>query len=78
MILPSRTDDVELRLSPDQADWLADLIRVATPRKDRCGEGYPSLKEVRATYPLGGPRKFDLLIRSAAWKRARRVGLLLV
>ncbi|MGH7166126.1 MAG: radical SAM protein, partial [Nitrospiraceae bacterium] len=78
VILPSRAEDVEMRLHPGQAAWLVDLIRAATPRKDLRGKGYPSLKEVRATYPLGGPRRFDLLLRSATWKQTRRIGLLLV
>ena len=78
VILPGRTDDAELRLDPEKAAWLVRLIRAATPARDKQGEDYPSLKDVRAAYPLGGPRSFDALLRSAAWQQARAVGLLLV
>ena len=78
MILPNQTEDVEVRLSPEKADWLLDLIRSATPAREKRGEGYPSLREVREAYPLGGPRGFDALVRSALWQQARASGLLLV
>ncbi|TAJ25813.1 MAG: radical SAM protein, partial [Nitrospirae bacterium] len=77
VILPSRTDDTELRLDPVKAAWLVELIRAATPIRGKRGQGYPSLKQVRASYPLGGPA-FDVLLRSATWKKTRSVGLLLV
>ena len=78
VILPNQVEDVEVRLSAEKADWLLDLIRSATPLREKRGEGYPSLREVRETYPLGGPRGFDALIRSALWRQARTGGLLLV
>lgn len=78
VILPGRTEDVEVLLEPAKAAWLIELIHQATPTRGKRGEGYPSLKEVRAQYPLGGPRAFDALVRSAAWKKARTSGLLLV
>jgi len=78
VILPHQTEDVEVRLSSEKADWLLDLIRSATPTRERRGEGYPSLREVRETYPLGGPRGFDALVRSTLWQQARTSGLLLV
>jgi len=78
VILPNRTEDADLRVSNDKAVWLTELIRAATPARDKRGEGYPSLKEVRARYPLGGPRGFDVLFRSQAWKKVRKAGLLLV
>src|SRR5438128_882253 len=78
VILPHQTEDVEVRLSSEKADWLLDLIRSATPTRERRGEGYPLLREVRETYPLGGPRGFDALVRSTLWQQARTSGLLLV
>jgi hypothetical protein len=78
VILPTRVEDVEVRMTPDKADWLVGLIRTATPARDKRGEGYPALKEVRARYPFGGPRGFDALLRSQPWRRARTAGLLLV
>jgi hypothetical protein len=83
VIIPSRTDDVELRLPRVKAEWLVNLILGATPtrspaRRSPDGEGYPSLREARATYPIGGSRGFDLLMRSAMWEKTRGVGLLLV
>nr|MBI3612191.1 B12-binding domain-containing radical SAM protein [Nitrospirota bacterium] len=77
VILPSRTDDTELRLDPVKAAWLIELIRAATPIRGKRGRGYPSLKQVRASYPLGGPA-FNVLLRSATWKKTRSAGLLLV
>jgi hypothetical protein len=78
VILPNRTEDAEVRLSTDKAVWLTELIRAATPTRDKRGEKYPSLKEVRARYPLGGPRGFDILFRAPAWEKVRKAGLLLV
>lgn len=75
VILPSRNDDAELRLTPEQATWLVELLRSATPTR---GARYPALKDVRATYPSDGSRRFDLLLRTAAWKQVRAAGLLLV
>lgn len=78
VILPSRTEDIELRVDAEKALWLVELIRAATPTRGKRGEGYPSLKALRAGYPLGGPRSFDALVRSSAWRQARAAGLLLV
>jgi len=83
IILPSRTDDVELRLPREKAEWLVDLILGATPsrfpaRRPPAYEVYPSLREARETYPIGGPRGFDFLMRSAMWGKMHGVGLLLV
>ena len=78
VILPTQTEDVEVRLSSAKAGWLLDLIRFATPTREKRGEGYPSLREVREAYPLSGPRGFDALARSAPWQQARTAGLLLV
>jgi hypothetical protein len=78
LVLPGRTEDVELRLPSEKAAWLTELIRAATPAREKRSEQYPSLKEVRATYPLGGPPAFNRLLRSSAWKSARQTGLLLV
>ena len=75
VILPSLDDDAEVRLVPEQAAWLEELIRSATPAR---GARYPTLKDVRAQYPAGGSKGFDSLLRSAAWKQARSIGLLLV
>jgi tRNA A37 methylthiotransferase MiaB len=74
VILPSRDKDTDVRLVFEQAAWLVELIRRATPAP---GERYPVLQDMRAGYP-GGARGFDALLRSAAWKQARAAGLLLV
>ena len=78
VIRPSRTEDVALRMDAERAAWLVKLIRAATPARNKQSDGYPSFKDVRAVYPLGGGRAFDRLLRSAAWRRARAIGLLLV
>ncbi len=78
VILPTRTDDQPLLLHKGTAAWLTELIRQATPTRGKGGEGYPPLRVVRDQYPLGGAKAFDVLIRSAMWRRAREAGLLLV
>lgn len=74
VILPGRQHDAELRLSAEQADWLSDLIRRATPIR---GARYPTVREAREEFP-GGAYGFEALLRSASWRRAGEVGLLLV
>ena len=76
VILPGRAEDAEFRLSPDRAAWLVDLIQKATPTVGK-RNGYPRLLEVRGGYGPGAPA-FETLLRSAAWKKARAVGLLLM
>jgi radical SAM superfamily enzyme YgiQ (UPF0313 family) len=78
LILPSRANDRTLLLRTDTAAWLVELIRRATPSRDRRGEGYPQLRLVREQYPRGGAKAFDGLIRSAGWREVREAGLLLV
>lgn len=78
LVLPARTEDHVVRLAPARAAWLLDLIRQATPTRDKHGDGYPALKAVRAAYPFGGSRGFDALMPSATWRQVRAAGLLLV
>ena len=78
VILPTRVEDVAVRMPSDKADWLVELIRAATPARDKRGEGYPALTAVRARYPFGGPRGFDALWRVQPWRQARTAGLLLI
>lgn len=78
VILPNKTEDATLTLTPEKADWLRELIRAATPTREKHGEAYPTLTHVRETYPLGGAHAFDRYRQSPAWKTARRLGLLLV
>ncbi|MCI0364712.1 MAG: hypothetical protein L0219_12595, partial [Phycisphaerales bacterium] len=75
VILPSRNEDTNLRLVHEQATWLTELIRGATPTR---GARYPALKDVRAKYPADGSCGFDSMLHSVAWKQARAAGLLLV
>ncbi|MGQ0811658.1 MAG: B12-binding domain-containing radical SAM protein [Nitrospiraceae bacterium] len=78
VILPNQTQDLELWLSADKADWLLRLIHAATPAREKHGEGYPLLRDVRNDYPVEGASAFDRLLRSQVWAKARSVGLLLV
>jgi hypothetical protein len=78
IILPNCVEDVAVRMLPDRAAWLLDLIEAATPARDKRGRGYPALADVRARYPFGGTRGFDALLRSQSWRHARAAGLLLV
>ncbi len=74
VILPGRTADAEVEVTPEQAAWLAGLVRSATPAP---GARYPALPDVRSRHP-GGAKGFEAMLRSAAWKQARVAGLLLV
>jgi radical SAM superfamily enzyme YgiQ (UPF0313 family) len=76
VILPNQTMDVTLRLPREKAAWFLEVIREATPAREKQGEGYPSFQEVRAGYPFGGPRGFDRLLATAAWRKVRAAGLL--
>ena len=78
LILPTRTNDQTLTLRRETVDWLVELIQRATPTRGRRDEGYPLLRTVREDYPIGGPKKFDELLRSKTWQNARTAGLLLV
>ncbi len=77
VILPNRRCDTIVPLPAAEAYWLLNLIGQATPGDGTQGR-YPRLAEVRAAFPLGGATKFDRLLRTAAWRRAREAGLLLV
>ncbi len=74
VILPGRTADTELESTSEQAAWLVEVIQEATPAP---GARYPSAQEVRGR-SSGGAVGFEAMRRSAAWKRARAAGLLLV
>lgn len=64
VILPGRTADTELELMPEQAAWLVEVIRSATPAP---GARYPA-----------GTRESESGVPASAWKQARAAGLLLV
>src|SRR6266571_1474193 len=51
VILPGRAEDAQLRLPPDSAAWLIDLVQKATPMRDK-RENYPRLQDVRDNYFL--------------------------
>ncbi|MBI5187161.1 MAG: radical SAM protein [Nitrospinae bacterium] len=79
VILPNRMEDIELRLSSARADWLMDLIRKATPSREKHGEGYPLIREARMSYPCaGGGEDFGQWLRSSACKKIREAGLLVI
>jgi radical SAM superfamily enzyme YgiQ (UPF0313 family) len=78
VILPTRTEDVSLRLSAETAAWLVGVIRAATPTREKQGERYPALKDVQPDYPRIGSRSFEMFLRSRTWTRVRHLGLLLV
>jgi hypothetical protein len=78
VILPNRSEDTEVRLTQDRATWLVSLIREATPSRSPRMNSYPPLKLVRDQYPWGGVQGFDKQFQSAAWRKSREAGLLLV
>ena len=69
VILPTRTDDVTVELPVQQVAWLAELLRASTPKP---GIRYPVWKNVAAA------KDGAAFVKSAAWKKARAAGLLLV
>ena len=78
LILPSRTDDVAVSLSLDQARWLADLIDMATPRSSPGRAGYPRVAEIREQFEEKVQGDFDAFWKGKAWRTVRKAGLLLV
>ncbi len=76
LILPSRTTDAAITLPHAQADWLAELLRQATPR----GGGrtvYPWLRDVKTKFP-GPSRDFAAFVRTSTWRKVRDAGLVLI
>ena len=78
IVLPTRTEDFSLTLSPAQAEWLLTLIRASTPSSSRRDGIYPRLADVRASFPGSGARAFERFTGTAAWEITRQAGLLLV
>jgi radical SAM superfamily enzyme YgiQ (UPF0313 family) len=76
LILPGRTNDHTVILANQQAEWLNELIRQATPA-NRPSSLYPLLRETKTTFP-GTIREFSTFLRSTSWKKVRSAGLLLV
>jgi radical SAM superfamily enzyme YgiQ (UPF0313 family) len=78
VFLPSRTMDETCTLPRGEAEWLLDLIHRSTPHIADKGHSYPTLKDTRAKYPKGGAEKFDTMLHSSGFEKARSIGLLLV
>jgi hypothetical protein len=76
LILPGRTKETAVTLPVQQAEWLDDLLREASPHANRTTP-YPLLREAKAMFP-GSHRDFESLLNSPAWKKVRAAGLLLV
>lgn len=76
VILPGRTSDYSVTVSPRQAEWLGELIRRSTPQ-NRLSNSYPWLREIGATYP-GTAQEFETFLSTPAWRKVRAAGLLLV
>ena len=76
VILPGRTSDYSVTVSPRQAEWLGELIRRATPQ-NRLSNSYPWLREIGATYK-GTAQEFETFLSTTAWRKVRAAGLLLV
>ncbi|MBV6469095.1 MAG: hypothetical protein NBKEAIPA_00978 [Nitrospirae bacterium] len=78
VILPTRSEDYAVSLSPAQAEWLLDLLQHSTPHPHRKGEDYPRLAALRETFPGNDSTGFDRFSTTRAWKTIRKAGLLLV
>ncbi|HSN04661.1 MAG TPA: radical SAM protein, partial [Nitrospira sp.] len=76
LILPAHASDRAITVTPQQAQWLNDLILQSTPRVDR-SHPYPLLREAGDAFP-GPPKEFEQFLSSPAWKKVRATGLLLV
>jgi radical SAM superfamily enzyme YgiQ (UPF0313 family) len=68
--------EIHPKLPREDADWLQDLIRQATPMEGRAGH-YPRLRDAMAQFP-GGSSRFNSFLNAPTWRRLRRSGLLLV
>ena len=78
VILPTKTEDFTISLSPDQVEWLLTLLQDSTPSPQRTSHDYPRIAEARLHFPGTGSRGFDRFARTAAWQRTRQAGLLLI
>ena len=76
LILPGRINDHMVTLASQQAEWLSELIRQATPH-NRPSSLYPLFRETKTTFP-GTIREFSTFLRSTSWKTVRSAGLLLI
>ncbi len=76
LFLPGRKKQTSIKLPYEQARWLHDVIRSATPTKGK-SDKYPRLQEAMAGFP-GKAESFKLFLDSPAWKKTRNAGLLLV
>jgi hypothetical protein len=76
LILPGHSSDQAVTLVTQQAQWLEDLIRRATPRNDP-SRPYPLLRETKTTFP-GAVKDFETFLGTTSWKKVRAAGLLLV
>lgn len=78
VILPTRTEDITVRLDRDHAVWLLDLLEAATPTDAPDRLGYPHLTELREQFPQRSAQPFDVFRKGPAWKKVRQAGLLFV
>ena len=76
LILSGRASDIDVTLSPTQAQWLRDLILQTTPQTKKATP-YPLLHEIQTKNP-GQGKEFETFVNSPSWKKLRRAGLLLV
>jgi radical SAM superfamily enzyme YgiQ (UPF0313 family) len=76
LLLPGLSDHCTLSLDHEQARWLEHLIGQCTPGTTP-SQPYPLLREIQLTFP-GGIQEFTAFIKTASWKKARTLGLLLV
>jgi hypothetical protein len=76
LVLPGKGIDAAVLLPSAQAQWVLDLIGMASPRKGR-SIPYPLLREAEAGFP-GGAQEFERFLEAPSWRRMRSAGLLLV
>ncbi|MBI3803994.1 MAG: radical SAM protein [Nitrospirae bacterium] len=77
LILPGWEEDLIIRLSPPVAEWCRDLLDRSRPRA-RKGAPLIRLSEAGRDYPSSSDVSLDAFLKSAAWRRLRAAGLLLL
>ena len=76
LALPGQDSHCTVTIPHQEAQWIDNLIRQATPQNG-ASHSYPLLRSVVSSFP-GGIQPFKRLLHTTRWNRIRSAGLLLV
>ena len=76
LILPGSTSDHAVTLANEEAQWLDDVIRQSTPRRNSSNP-YPLLRDMKTTFP-GTSEEFEGFLGTTSWKKVHAAGLVLI